>query len=338
MTDNVIHRPGTISRDQQTDSEVIAVFPGQGSQYPGMGRDLLRCPYGASLIDRAAGISGLPLDDLMTRAGAEALADPAVAQLSVLVHSLTLLRQLEEQGVTPDAVAGHSLGEYTAMVAAGMLDIDTAITIVAQRGWAMADAAAHTPGAMGAIVGLSADRVGQLCRQAAAHPVGIANINSARQLVISGVSAGVRDVLERSASASALRAKQLRVGGAYHSPLMDPAAVAMRDVWNTTTLMAPDRLMISSVTGGPVSDPDSQVQRMKDQISAPVDWLTVQSTLRAATKTGSGSVTVVEVGPGRTLTGLAREERLPVSSQQLKPGVPWRPRIVPPPAAAGAIH
>ena len=314
---------------------VALLFPGQGSQYPQMGRDVARCPRGRSLIAEAEAISGLPLADLMSTADAVRLADPEVAQLSVLVHSLALLDQVQAAGVRPTVVAGHSLGEYSAMVAAGMLDVPTAIRLVSARGRAMAAAARHRDGTMGAVVGLPAEQVQELCRTAPAQPVVVANVNSPRQLVISGVPEGVDTVLAAAQQAGALRAKRLRVGGAYHSPLMAPAAATMAARWDGVTLRPPRCRFVSSTTGQPVDDPGRQAAQMRDQVGAPVQW---RGTLRVVADllAGCSPATVLEVGPGRVLAGLTREQAPHLRVVELLPGRPLRLPVTLPPA--GRTH
>ncbi|GAA1428038.1 ACP S-malonyltransferase [Microlunatus lacustris] len=302
-------------------ARLAMLFPGQGSQYPQMARDVLRCATGRSLLGQAEDVSGLPLTDLMSTADAATLAHPAVAQLSVLVHSLALVDQLAAQGVRPDVVAGHSLGEYTAMAAAGMLDRPTALSLVARRGQAMAEAARSRPGAMGAVVGLDAQRVQQMC-DAVDGLVVLANINSPRQVVVSGSPEPVEAVLSAARGAGALRAKTLRVGGAYHSPLMAPAAATMTAAWADVVLAPPRCTFVSSTSGALVTDPAAQASAMRRQVGAPVRWATTMAAVTAA-----GVAAVVEVGPGRVLAGLAREQAPGLPQLLLRPGVPvaWPP-------------
>jgi [acyl-carrier-protein] S-malonyltransferase len=298
---------------------VALLFPGQGSQYPQMARDVLRCPQGPALLEQAEAISKLPLTRLMSTADAATLADPEIAQVSVLVHSLALLDQLQADGVVPGVVAGHSLGEYTAMVAAGMLDVPTAIELVALRGRAMAAAARRRPGAMGAVVGLTAEDVSAFCHASVEQPVAVANVNSPRQLVVSGVPAGVEHVLTAAQAAGALRAKALRVGGAYHSPLMAPAARTMAVVWADVPLAEPTCTLVSSLTGGVVTDARRHARRMRSQVSDAVQWRTAMATVAAHRPD-----VVVEVGPGRVLAGLAREQAPDLVQVALLPGRPFR--------------
>ncbi|GAA2828463.1 ACP S-malonyltransferase [Kribbella solani] len=280
------------------------VFPGQGSQRPGMGRELARCGVEArSLIDTAEQLTGVAVGELMTRADAITLADPEAAQLTVFVWSSVLSAELTAAGCRPIAVAGHSLGEYAALVAAGCLSWADALSIVAKRGRAMADAAQREPGAMAAIGGLSADHVTDLCRQSSvsAGVVVLANLNAPRQVVVSGTPEEVELVIEAARSAGALRVKRLPVGGAYHSPLMAEAERELAPMLAAADLRAPRVPFISSLTGCAVHDIEAYRQLLSRQIMRPVRWTDTVGTLARI-----GARTFVEVGPGRVLTGLGR--------------------------------
>ena len=279
------------------------LFPGQGSQFPGMGRDLAAfSPAARELVDTAEQVTGQPLHDLMHRADAARIADPYTAQVLVFVWSTVALRDLTDRGWRPDAVAGHSLGEYTALVASGALDWADALALVAARGHAMATAAARRPGAMGAVVGIDAEVVARLCADASAGDeiAVVANLNSARQSVVSGTVDAVTAVLAAAGAAGALRARRLPVGGAYHSPLMRDAEEALAPLLRAATVRAPEVPMISSLTGMAVADVDAYADALTRQVTSPVQWLAVTRALAAETD-------FVEVGPGRVLTGLGRE-------------------------------
>jgi [acyl-carrier-protein] S-malonyltransferase len=284
------------------------VFPGQGSQYPGMGRELARCgPAALARVPAAERLTGLPLGELMNRADARTIADPQIAQLVVFVWSGVLHRQLDEDGHRPAVVAGHSLGEYSALVACGSLDWEDGLSLVAARGRAMADAARRRPGAMAAVVGLPVGEVGELCRAATAATTGadvavLANLNSPRQAVVSGTEDAVVRVVESARAAGALRAKRLPVGGAYHSPLMAPAEQALAPLLRAAPLRPPRTPLVSSLTGKAVACIETYRGELLRQITRPVRW---QDTV--ASLTGFGVRTFVEVGPGRVLTGLNRE-------------------------------
>ncbi|TJZ59237.1 ACP S-malonyltransferase [Streptomyces piniterrae] len=281
------------------------VFPGQGSQFPGMGHELARLgPRARALALRAEDITKVPVAELMTCADAETLADPEIAQVLVLVWSLAALERLREAGWRPSAVAGHSLGEYTALVACGSLDQDTALSLVACRGRAMAAAARGRPGGMAAIVGLSAQAVRALCRQATAGTdvAVVANWNSPRQLVVAGTVPAIERVVDAATGAGALRARRLPVGGAYHSPLMNAAHERLGDRLAGVPLDAPRIPFVSSATGRQVTDIDAYRGDLLAQVISPVRWSDAMRSLGEL-----GADTYVEAGPGRVLGGLGRE-------------------------------
>lgn len=297
---------------------VAFVFPGQGSQYAGMGRDLTWCGTEALIaIGTAEEVTGLPVKELMTRADAATIADPEIAQVLVFVHSMVLLNRMRADGAECAVTAGHSLGEYTAMVAAGMLDWFDGLEIVAARGRAMAAAARRTSGAMAVVVGLDPDDVRAMCERASAQPVVLANVNSPRQVVVSGVVDGVDEVMAAAAAAGALRAKRLAVGGAYHSPLMAPAEAELAPLLRTATLADPARPLVSSVTGSTVRDKEEHRAVLTGQITAPVRWRETAAELAAGGVTG-----YVEVGPGRVLCGLGREMHRGASHDVVRPTRP----------------
>jgi [acyl-carrier-protein] S-malonyltransferase len=283
----------------------VFVFPGQGSQAPGMGRELTACgPRARRRIDAAQQISGLPVQELMTLADAATIADPEIAQLLVFVWSTVWLQQLTETGVRPSIVAGHSLGEYCALVAAGSLDWETAVRLVAKRGRAMAAAASRSAGTMAAIIGLDPDELATLCEQASAEHgcVNVANYNSPRQAVISGVVPAVDAVVRAAQAKGALRAKRLAVGGAYHSALMAGAEQELAPLLTEATFRAPRVPFVSSITGRRVTDIEAYRASLLGQVTGPVRWLDTVRTLL-----DRGATTFLEVGPGRVLSGLGRE-------------------------------
>jgi [acyl-carrier-protein] S-malonyltransferase len=270
-----------------------------------MGVELLGCsPAARAVVDAAAELTDLPLHELMTRADARTIADPEIAQLLVFVMSIAFGRQLREQGLTPAVVAGHSLGEYTALVASDSLDWEVGLALVAARGRAMTAAARRRPGTMAVIAGLPATRVRDLCVTASTGVdlAVVANMNSPRQTVISGTTGAVGSVCGSATAAGALRARGLPVGGAYHSPLMTDAEDVLRPLLAATVLRLPRTPLISSVTGKPVSDVEVYRQQLLAQMTSPVRW---QSTVEALAAAGASRY--VEVGPGRVLTGLGRE-------------------------------
>ncbi|MEU2717256.1 ACP S-malonyltransferase [Streptomyces sp. NPDC007205] len=283
----------------------VFVFPGQGSQFPGMGHEAVRLgPHARQLTTAAEAVTGLPLTELMTRADARRLAEPEVAQVVVLVWSLAALAGLRRTGWRPAAVAGHSLGEYTALVACGSLDQEAALSLVTCRARAMAKAARRNPGSMAAIVGLSAETVAGLCQGASGRGqlAVIANWNSPRQIVVAGTVAAVDQVIEAAGRAGALRARRLAVGGAYHTPLMDEARDSLATSLADVPLAAPRIPFVSSVTAERVTDIAAYRTHLLAQVVRPVRWSDTVRTL-----SGLGAETYVEAGPGRVLSGLGRE-------------------------------
>lgn len=281
------------------------VFPGQGSQFPGMGHELHRLGTQArTLARRAEEITGLPVTELMTHADAATLADPEIAQVLVLVWSLAALDRLRKAGWRPCAVAGHSLGEYTALVACGSLDEDTALSLVSRRGKAMARAARGRRGTMAAVVGLPAQTVQALCRRACVGTdvAVVANWNSPRQLVVAGTVSAIEHVIDAATDAGALRARKLTVGGAYHSPLMNEARNSLREPLAAAPLGAPRTPFVSSTTGRRITDIEAYRATLLTQVISPVRWSDTVATLAAL-----GADVYVEAGPGRVLGGLGRE-------------------------------
>ncbi|MEU1072700.1 MULTISPECIES: ACP S-malonyltransferase [unclassified Streptomyces] len=281
------------------------VFPGQGSQFPGMGREVDRFgDRGGRIVARAEEVTGLPVAELMSTADARTLTDPEIAQVLVFVWSAAALARLRAQGWQPSYVAGHSLGEFTALYAAGCLDLDTALRLVSCRGRAMRDAARLSPGSMAALVGLPLDLVRGMCREEcdATDLVTVANVNSPRQAVVSGSTPAVRRVVERAQALGALRARQLPVGGAYHSPLMAPALPPLAAELARARLHPPRTPLVSSTTGRVVEDIEEYHDELPWQMLRPVQWRRTVTTLRCR-----GVDLFVEAGPGRVLAGLGRE-------------------------------
>ena len=283
----------------------VFLFPGQGSQHPGMGRELQVCrPSVRALVTQAAERVDAPISEWLERADAATLADPEVAQLTIFVMSLVFGEELKQAGRCPVAVAGHSLGEYSALVAAGCLDWPVALDLVAVRGRSMASAARARPGAMGAIVGLPIEVVVDLCADQTepGSPVLVANINSARQAVISGAPDSVAAVLDQARSRGALRARGLPVGGAYHTGLMASAEKELAPLIAAAPLRTPRVPLISSIDGRPVTDVERYRRLLLTQITQPVRWFDALLTLQRL-----GAADFIEVGPGRVLSGLVRE-------------------------------
>jgi [acyl-carrier-protein] S-malonyltransferase len=282
---------------------LVFVFPGQGSQHPGMAGDLHRAlPDVRAVVEQASDLAGLPLAQLMARGPAERLAACDVAQVAVVAVSLGLLAHVRAAGVEAAIVMGHSAGEYSALVAAGVMDVETALHVVVERGRAMAAAARERTGAMAAITGMRAGAVERLCDDPAfAGRVTVAAYNAPGQVVVSGACAAVDGLATAARDEGATRVDRLNVGGAFHSPLMQPARRALVPVLAHTILEPARCTLVSSISGSVVADPQQHRAALVDQLTSPVRW-----TEAVATAARHGGRHFVELGPGRVLSALVR--------------------------------
>lgn len=277
------------------------LFPGQGSQHVGMGADLISADSPLTrLLRRTEELTGHRLKEAMLLGPPERLDETIATQLSTFVLSLALAEVLRERGLRPALVAGHSLGEFAALVVGGWLDEDAALVAVTRRAEAMAACCARTEGTMSAVVGVPADRLDALCAQLHGRAV-VANRNSPRQSVIAGKRDAVEALGAAALEAGASAVIALRVKGAFHSPLMAPAQEAFASVVSELPLRRGVLPLVSSITGAVVGDVERYREQLSGQISAPVRWTDVMGTLRR-----SGVPAWVEVGPGRALRGLLR--------------------------------
>jgi [acyl-carrier-protein] S-malonyltransferase len=281
------------------------LFPGQGSQKAGMGSDLLAAAPEVyerylSLADDAA---GAPIRQLSLEGPQEALTETNVAQPALFALSLAVTEVARSRGIEPDFVAGHSLGEYTAAVAAGALSVEDGMRLVALRGRLMAEAQGERPGTMAAIIGLPAERLEELCREASADgTVAPANLNTPAQIVVSGEQAGVEKLMALAEQAGAEKVVRLQVGAAFHSELMKPTQERMAEAMESVTWNDPDVLLASNSRGGLVTGGEDVHQALIEQIASPVRWVECVQALERA-----GCTTFLELGPGRVLTGLVRQ-------------------------------
>ncbi len=286
-------------------SKAVFVFPGQGSQHVGMGAHLAsRSEKAAELFRRADEILGLPLSRMCFEGPEEELRQTDVTQPALFVTSAAALEVLREAGLEPAAVAGHSLGEYSALYAAGSFDFETGLKLVATRGVAFADAGRSRPGAMAAIVGLAYDKVQELCDKVAAETGGTlvpANQNEPMQTVISGDPDSVELACGRFRDAGAKRALQLPVSGAFHSPLVAAAAEKMLEALNEAEIAKPAVPFVNNVDARVLHDPEAIKGSLVRQVTGSVRWTdSVQLLLR------EGHDTFVEAGSGKALSGLVR--------------------------------
>jgi [acyl-carrier-protein] S-malonyltransferase len=275
-------------------TRIAFAFPGQAAQRPDMAAAWADTPYDG-VFDQVGRAAGLDLRNLANDADACARST-AVAQPAIFATSMAVLDALVDAGVTPDVVAGHSLGELTAAVAVGVFDRDDAAALVVERGRAMGDACAATPGAMAAVIRLDDEGVGRLVRT---HDVSIANTNAPGQTVVSGDPDAI-DALALTVRELGGRLMPLRVEGAFHSPAMAPAMVRLDAALRRTDLADPAVPVVSGTDGLPRHSADAVAHALVDGVLAPVRWVDVQHALAAMVDV------VVEVGPGEILKGCAR--------------------------------
>jgi len=280
------------------------LFPGQASQYPGMGRELAaNHPAARSVFDEADRALGFAVSDLCFNGSEEALKLTANTQPAILTASVATYRVLAENGVQPAFVAGHSLGEFSALVAAGGLEFADAVRLVRRRGEYMQTAVPEGVGAMAAILGLAPAQVAGICRQAAdGQVVAPANLNSPEQTVISGHAEAVKRAVELASAGGAKRAVMLPVSAPFHSSLMQPAAVRLEADLRATefhTLRIP---LVNNADAEITTSGDEAREGLVRQVTLPVRW---EESVRELIDQGVN--TFVEVGPGRVLTGLLRQ-------------------------------
>ena len=279
------------------------VFPGQGSQFPGMARELFDQHLGArALLTQANDILGFSLTDIMF-AGSEAdLRRTDVTQPAIFVHSVAQFMARPE--LVPAMTAGHSLGEFSALVAAGVLRFEDALALVTRRAQAMQAACEEQPGAMAAILGLDDATVERICQEitTAGHVVVAANYNCPGQLVISGSAEGVAQACEALKTAGAKRALPLPVGGAFHSPLMQSAAAALAEAIEKTAFSAARCPVYQTVDAQPHTAPAEIKANLLAQLTAPVRWTQLVQRMAA-----DGATEFVECGPGKVLQGLVKK-------------------------------
>lgn len=276
------------------------VFPGQGAQFPGMGKDLFDNSVTArELFEIANQILGFQITDVMFEGIAEDLRQTRITQPAIFLHSVILARTLKN--FRPSMVAGHSLGEFSALVANGALSFEDGLSLVYKRALAMQKACETVPSTMAAIVGVDDSVVEEVCSEID-DVVVPANYNCPGQLVISGSFAGIDKACELLTQRGAKRALKLAVGGAFHSPLMEPAREELETAIMNTHFNTPMCPVYQNVTAGPVSDPADIRRNLVAQLTAPVRWTqTVQNMVK------DGAVSFVELGPGKVLQGLIKK-------------------------------
>ncbi|MBT9138222.1 MAG: Malonyl CoA-acyl carrier protein transacylase [Syntrophomonadaceae bacterium] len=279
------------------------IFPGQGSQYVGMGKELYESyTQVRQILNKANEVLGTDLSQLCFTGPEEVLKETTNTQLAVLSVSVGCFELLRNEGICPDIVAGHSLGEYTALVAAGSLSFPQALKLVRKRGEFMQEAAAHHPGAMLAIIGAEEKVINEaLLQTRTAGTVRIANFNCPGQVVISGETSAIQQVRDLILKIGAKRAILLPISGAFHSPLMKVAQDKLRQEIIPFTINSPEIPVIANVTADYMSSPETIKELLVEQIASPVLWEDSIKKMAA-----EGVDTFIEAGPGRVLTGLVR--------------------------------
>lgn len=277
------------------------VFPGQGAQFPGMGKSLYEeNPEAKVLFEKANEILGFPITDILFEGTEEELKQTKVTQPAIFLHSVILAKTTP--GFVPDMVAGHSLGEFSALVANGVLRFEDGLALVFQRALAMQEACEINPSSMAAILGLDDQVVEEICAGISGEIVVAANYNCPGQLVISGSTKGIEIACELLKTAGAKRALPLPVGGAFHSPLMEPAREKLQKAIEETEFHAPICPIYQNVSTTAVVDVASIKTNLIAQLTAPVKW-----TQSVQQMVADGATEFVECGPGKVLQGLVKK-------------------------------
>ena len=290
------------------------VFPGQGAQYSGMGKDLYdQSEQARAIFNKANDILGFRITDIMFAGTDDELKQTRVTQPAIFLHSVIMAMMLVDT-FRPDMVAGHSLGEFSALVACRALSFDDGLTLVSKRAMAMQKACEAEPSTMAAVLGLEDAVVEEICKSVNGMVV-TANYNCPGQLVISGTVDAVDEACEKLKEAGAKRALKLPVGGAFHSPLMEPAHVALEQAINETIFAQPVCPVYQNATAQAVIDPAQIKTNLVAQLTAPVRW-----TQSVANMIADGATDFIEVGPGKVLQGLIKKtnEEVNVSSLEFK--------------------
>ncbi len=280
------------------------IFPGQGSQFSGMGKDLYETSdLAKQMFEKANDILGFRITDIIFGGTDEELKQTKVTQPAIFLHSV-ILAVTKSDSMHPDMVAGHSLGEFSALVANKTLSFEDALVLVSKRALAMQDACEQHPGTMAAILNLDDKIIETICAEISHYGdvVVAANYNCPGQLVISGSINGINIACEKMKVVGAKRALVLPVGGAFHSPLMEPARIELAAALHATAFNQPICPVYQNVTASAVSDPAEIRMNLISQLTAPVKWTqTIQQMI------ADGATSFIEVGPGKVLTGLVKK-------------------------------
>ena len=273
------------------------VFPGQGAQFTGMGKDLYdNSTVAKELFEKANQILGFDITKIMFEGSAEELKETKVTQPAVFLHSVIMAKVLD---IKPDMVAGHSLGELSALVASNTVSFEDGLSLVSKRAMAMQKACEMNPSTMAAVIGLADEKVEEICASIEGEVVVAANYNCPGQLVISGSNAGIEKACELMKAAGAKRALPLVVGGAFHSPLMQPAKEELAKAIESTTFNKPVCPIYQNVSTVAETDPATIKANLVKQLTSPVKWTQCVQHMIA-----DGATEFIEVGPGKVLQGL----------------------------------
>ena len=277
------------------------VFPGQGAQFPGMGKDIYDNSSDAKqMFDAANDILGFSITDIMFGEEAEALKQTKVTQPAIFLHSVILAKVLSTN-FKPEMVAGHSLGEFSALVSAGYLSFEDGLSLVSKRALAMQKACEQNPSTMAAVLGLENEVVEKICNEIK-EVVVPANYNCPGQLVISGSNEGIDIACKKLTQAGARRALKLPVGGAFHSPLMEPARAELEQAIDETNFSNGICPIYQNVTALAITNPEEIKRNLKKQLTSSVLWTQTMQQMMA-----DGLLSVTEVGPGKVLQGLFKK-------------------------------
>ncbi len=288
------------------------LFPGQGAQFPGMGKDLYdRFDEAKALFRQADEILGFSLSDIMFNGSEEDLRQTKITQPAIFVYSVIAAKMLGDN-FRPDMLAGHSLGEFSALTAGNALTFEDGLRLVLQRALAMQKATELTESTMAAVLGLDDATVERVCAETEGTVVP-ANYNSPGQLVISGETEAVKKAAEKLQEAGARRVVMLKVGGAFHSPVMEPARKDLAEAINQTEFRQPVAPVYQNVTAKPETDPEKIRENLIAQLTSPVRW--TQSVQRMI---ADGATEFYEVGPGNVLLGLLRKINRQVKGEKIK--------------------